>query len=405
MARQSNYSWKKPWAFADLASMRRSVTSSEIYRRLGILERHSQFEKPYYFDDHQHNQFIYQGPGFSYQPYRMPTDGSYPFPAGKSPRGCKEMACLGGIIECGGCEPILYICAYPPITCRIVSDPTGAAQIYQMGDINAPEAVNAITPLVCLPEVNIPNAAYYEIEIECCGAAGEYEEGGANCCRAFVYPVGCPDACCEEFVLSGPDTVNPNATWTGVLVPACETFGISCGVVSNEECEGLSCLMNGTKSVSVSVPADACGSFTVTVTIPAIPAQNCPQRVSTKTVRINNTGQGGEWVLESSCEDDEGSGQCGIGGGCNYLCTYGNYRIGNSVSSIGQGWQHRVCVCCGCNTPTCDRPSQILGGWPGCGTACSPPSMCTGSCTCGMGCWEGVACFHGYGIWKWECEC
>ena len=107
-------------------------------------------------------------------------------------------------------------------------------------------------------------------------------------------------ACCEQFEIVGPDTVNAGSTWAGSITPPCP--GAECTVSSNAGCP-MTCTVNPDGStVSVPVGAKNCGSFTVTVTedtsTPQKQEDNCPGESASKTVRINdNSG----WIACGSC--------------------------------------------------------------------------------------------------------
>jgi hypothetical protein len=103
--------------------------------------------------------------------------------------------------------------------------------------------------------------------------------------------VDCED-CCRDTVISGAPTVNPDSPWVGSIYEPCP--GGTCEAVSNSGC-GLPCAINpfGTQA-TVAVGPDHCGSFTVTVT------DSCRENSFSAVVRINDLGQGGEWVKETS---------------------------------------------------------------------------------------------------------
>ena len=101
--------------------------------------------------------------------------------------------------------------------------------------------------------------------------------------------------CCKEFVVEGPTTINPGATWQGVVTPSCEDA--TCAVTSNSGCT-ISCEMNPNGSKVFAYPgASDCGSFKVTV---SYTEGGCDSQEAYQWVRINNTGQGGSWVEETT---------------------------------------------------------------------------------------------------------
>ena len=143
--------------------------------------------------------------------------------------------------------------------------------------------LGAVVVLVCLALTNL---------------AGGEECEQSNLPQDWSYP---PDWCCAFGVTADQATVDPGATATFTINSACP--GAACtGVESNTGASGFACSVNpeGT-TVTVGVPAAACGSFRVTVPNSATPG--CPERTaSSDWVRINNTGQGGVWAqVSSSC--------------------------------------------------------------------------------------------------------
>jgi len=111
-----------------------------------------------------------------------------------------------------------------------------------------------------------------------------------------VVEVALVDCCClcEGLTLTGSGTVNHNSIWSGTLTPACPNA--TCEVSSNSECEGFTCGVSALgNQVLINVPEDACGSFSVTVT------DGCERNTASFSVRINDSGQGGEWTVLSTC--------------------------------------------------------------------------------------------------------
>lgn len=126
-----------------------------------------------------------------------------------------------------------------------------------------------------------------EVTVTVSSAAGD-------CSDTRTFKLECP-ACCEEFVVTGADTVNPATTWVGGIDPPCP--GATCTVTNNSGCP-MTCEVNSAgTTVSVGVGLKNCGSFTVTVTedtsTPQKIEDNCPGESAAKTVRIN--GNGGFW--------------------------------------------------------------------------------------------------------------
>ncbi|MHA2069145.1 MAG: hypothetical protein ACXABY_32705 [Candidatus Thorarchaeota archaeon] len=129
--RQGSYSWKTPWAFEDFLTMRRTLTERYVYKKLGMLEKHSMWKKPYRRGfkggSHKVGELEYKPPGV-----RPPGGGGGGCPphCGRPPPppigGCTRFAALPTMIDCdGGIGTISAICAQGRLTGRVLSDPTG----------------------------------------------------------------------------------------------------------------------------------------------------------------------------------------------------------------------------------------------------------------------------------------
>lgn len=224
--------------------------------------------------------------------------------------------------------------------------------------------------------------------------------GPYDCEDSVEIPLKCDCPCGDSLALTGADTVNPAATWTGTITPACPE--VICSVESNSGCT-LSCSVSGDGTqVTVTPLATDCGSFTVTLTQPG-DDEECPP--ASKTVRINNTGQGGSWV-------SLGNTSCGTCGGCAGQpgidptpanCTEGKYQyafVGGAPSSV---------QCCANppHPPRCCDPvaycTDVCAGVAPCGVACS--DYCNdGNCNIPPGTWTGE-CKMTWTTYEWKCSC
>lgn len=221
----------------------------------------------------------------------------------------------------------------------------------------------------------------------CCDdeATGEFTlfyHGFLGCQGSIEVQVSC-DECCTDggTTLTGADTVAAGAVWTGTISPACD--GFECRVASNSECV-LGCEMNpGGSSVTVGVPAGACGSFTVSV---FDDKQGC-EAFANKTVRITD---GGAW---RNC-GNAGQGAFCTGPHC------GGTQQGPPVPGGQEGAEsHYLVVFCwgggmclnGNRTVTCDDGySEFVTTT---GYCCNGCQDCTNN-------WIALSA----GLWVWECS-
>lgn len=255
--------------------MRRHLTEREAYKRLGILEKHSSFKQPYKFRAHPLSELNYEFPGYPRIP--VGAGGDFPpWPDWGYGIPC-PLACNPSMLDCdGGCTFIACICGTPPLFAKIAWDDGGQA------------AIAGTTPTgvkVCTGDANATAVGEYPT------VGVEIHDGKGDKYVVEVALVDC-EGCCPDSGLSGPATVNPDAAWVGTVSEPCP--GGTCEAVSNSGC-AFPCAVNslGTQ-VTVAVGADDCGSFTVTLT------DSCEENSWSAEVRINNTGQGGEWVKETS---------------------------------------------------------------------------------------------------------
>jgi hypothetical protein len=224
--------------------------------------------------------------------------------------------------------------------------------------------------------------------------------------KIIYYGPGCTDsleatiidcACCKEFTITGDATVNPGVGWVGRIEPACPLA--TCEMLSNSECTpSCEVYANGSR-VLVTTAGSDCGSVTVTVSYEDEDENGNPcSGEASKTIRINDTGQGGSWEIYAANSADEcGAYHHGCGGNSYapyYLIDEGK-RVGGGAN-CGGNWARE---CLGCspnaelglqNTPPPENP-KALCDWP------SPFCPTNYYCSCTR--WGWVAC-------EWLCaEC
>jgi hypothetical protein len=221
-------------------------------------------------------------------------------------------------------------------------------------------------------------------------------EGVDNCTDTIEVVITDCDACCDEFALTGDDTVNAGETWTGTINPACA--GATCEVASNSGCT-LTCNVNEAGSqATVAVGGGDCGTFTVTVTEP----DGCEGDSAVKSVRIN--GGGGSWVRIGGA--DQVCGACPAGP---------NTRASGLVACVGRdGFKYgggTTCQfnnntehCYGCTPTQCPeaentRPDcPAYDGYQTCAEAGTDLSGCPGPTIQGCTRWN-------YSLCEWKCSC
>ena len=175
--------------------------------------------------------------------------------------------------------------------------------------------------------------------------------------------------------------------------------GAACTVTSNSGCAAnkFTCSLSadGLKA-SVVVGATACGSLDIAVTKAA--TASCAQYSASATVRINNTGQGGDWVLVEAYHPDlccSGCWQCTVLSG---NCITGQYRVGAWNNPYGN-WSSA----CNCQPlhPTCEKLADCT----------KAPGYCvTADCSTVMGGPYGnqhcsLCVWWSWGLWEWKCTC
>lgn len=378
--KQERFSWKKPWAFNDIHEMRKYITEREVYRKLKILERHSSFKKPYWnFGSHPHGELKYSWPGFpahERMPPWSPPDGPIEVPS-----GC-EIACIGGILNCktGGCDDITCICGFPFYEVIIIEDPTGGQATVVNGD----------RPQVCIPKDIVLDPSTYPVIV------AEVNDGIGQ--RTLVeFPlVDCLD-CCEDFTLTGADTVNPGATWSGTVDPRC----VNATAEAEDSC-GNPVAVTFADGVNVSFTAGGaqCGQIKVTVT--QTDEKGCNVFIATKGVRINNTGQGGGYGDQTNCCNNTPfcNTCCGVSDACSVGGCDGPRVAGAAVTIEVDGVWYRLGLGGGgdpdCSDPIYCRPCDTTG-FPNKG--CTPFHGCTGSCATSYE-YQWL-----YSVCTWSCAC
>lgn len=370
------WSGKKPYLVQDYRKMMQKKTQEEYYFHELHYDPMSELYRPYLYPDEV------EGFGWEYiAPPDVPWPGWDP-PFIYPPGGECQLACNPSMLDCdGGCTQIACICPAGLLEGRVVFDPTGG--LIQVAGYTHTSVI------VCL--MGDPGDLGQEYPSAVIAIFDGTTEVKVN-----VALVACLD-CCDEMTLTGDDTVNPGSTWTGTISPSCGD--LECSVVSNSGCS-LSCnVLAGGAQVTVAVGANDCGSFTVTVT--DVTDDSCVETAS-KTVRINNTGQGGAWVNidffagVNTCRNDCGGDPMRTStDGFTQNCIDGKYRVGAWNSAIG----NMSCWCCyACDTGcSADDPHPDK-----CATICldCPATDWCGECT---GTYRGN--YTTWGLWEWKCTC
>lgn len=355
--------------------MRRGLTEREVYKKLLVLEKHSSFKQPYKYQSHPIAELTYEYPGYPQWPI-PPGSGSYPdWPPGPNP-DC-EFACNPSMLDCsGGCTQVSCICG-PIAQATVESDPTGSAQVSIYGNY----AVVCINDSNC--DVGSSNEYPY-ILLKLTSVVGEIR-------TVEVAVVDCR-CCCEEFTLTGDDTVGNGlgATWTGTISPACP--GATAEVTSNSGCD-LTAIVNGAGSQVLVNTTGACGQMIVTVTGPD---GNCTAYSDSKGVRIAG-GSWGNWTL--CCQvGDLCDTCCGSDWLCN-LCGEGWTYTAAQIIETEDGQFYRLGEG-GVGDPTCagptgSRPCDSSGEYRSCA-----PIGATGD-----PCEENNVYTYNYSSCDWSCEC
>ena len=232
---------------------------------------------------------------------------------------------------------------------------------------------------------------------------------GPGCESCIDVTVTCPD-CCEQFTLSGPDTVAAGNNWVATISPACP--GLNCTdhvtVVSNSGCTGLTCSINAAGSqLTIGGTSGKCGQIDVTITKPQ-PGCDPDPVVASDSFRITGAGT---WkyltdsgnLCYSGCGGGDGTcggGHCNCGSIVDYPapCISEPYKYGTGAdlytgnNACRDSWT-RQCKgkadpsdCIDCTPPPC-----------GSAKSCTvPPPTCGGGAPCS-------AC--GYWVCEWKCTC
>ncbi len=311
------YSGKKPYLTHNYRTMMKKKTQEEYYSHELHQDPMSEMLKPYWAKPDVE--------GFGWE-YQAPPDMPWEPPGGWPPDeigGCLTLVCNPTMLDCeGGCSFIACICTSGGVGAGIVWDDTGGkAYIGGTTETGA---------FVCTQDATDVPDEYPTIGVLMSSGTGIY--------LVEVGVVGCAGCSCTNMTLTGADTVNPGATWTGTIGSdegACQNA--TCTVTSNSGCS-LTCVVSqdGTQ-VTVAVGATDCGSFTVEI--------SCGDESDSKSVRINDTGQGGGWAAVP--------GAVCHGAGCGFHCAFttfgdestefeGMFKCDYACSNVGAG-----CVCDG----------------------------------------------------------
>lgn len=413
------YSGKKPYLVHNYRTMMKKKTAEEYYFHELNLNPMSEQLKPYFYRPEVEG-FGYEGvapPGGT--PYDPPgEDPDNPGgPGGEDPGGGGDctLACNNSMLDCeGGCTTIICICGTP------FEGSAGEDSLRKRGqgglgasikwDATGDQAritgttINSVT--VCIPDVSdqlsSSGAEYPSIGIE-------IVDGKLDIQIVTVWIIDCRPTvdCCDAFSLTGSNTINPGGSWIGTISPPCP--GAACEVVSNSGCS-ITCIVDEAGSqVEVIPDPNDCGSFTVTVTEEGDIGDGCSAHSASKTVRINNTGQGGSWTTVGSPTNCTAGGTCcSVGSGSCDCAPIGGVPIGCTVdecryNGVGVG---TLCMCANdpacCTTPGSTRPCQTLCPNPcgqSCGTTC--PAV---SCNIPPGTWTGE-CQIQWNSQEWRCAC
>lgn len=374
MAQDGDEMWK-PYIYenADYGEVARKKSWDGEYarlRKLGVKGiQYSEFLKPYKpqtDDDDSHPPWEWTWPD---DPNDHPHIKIIPRPGGGGGNpgigDCGELGCSDTMVDCrGGCSTISCDCFVPPMVGKVLWDPTcGGVYIVNPAATTTKMPIGEfrVTPTdpvrVCL----VKNATI------CVPLIDEYSKfaliqvcDARNVCDLVkVHLLMCddPSYCCgyTGMTIDGDNTVDPGDTWTGDITPACPGATCTVGGFVPSCTGGLSCSVSSDGAqVHVAVADGTCGSFWVRIGN----AEECPGAY--KTVRINNTGQGGAWM---GCGEIE-----------YYLCNCWD----PACCAVHDWGYHKGQVCAGsgagtcgsgCGTLTCTDPygfslsHQICGSW------------------------------------------
>lgn len=182
---------------------------------------------------------------------------------------------------------------------------------------------------------------------------------GCNGCRTVTCTCccECPEDGCE---LTGSDTVAPGGTWVGTLDPCCKSWSkptIDSRIGNDDPSSTSGTISSDGCTVTVQVAADACGSFTVSL------SDDCGNTAS-KEVRVTS----GLWVSCSNSIIGCNVGySCTSPGNCDFGyraapkdCTYN----GNSCTAQTAVGVYLVQDCGSCCDPdhACDETNNTCSG-------------------------------------------
>lgn len=317
----------KPYLATDMDYLKQyKIKSWEDGDRSGDMqqEEYSELQKPYAYDEDIPDDYSYwewtENP-----PPELPPGGDIifgdPDPTNNpcnTEGDCKWAAIIGpAMLDCGDLG--LYMQAHVWIGCEVA--PWFAAFGSWGLDSHDPENVYLAS--------SGPISASVKVEDGASSGTSVLYYYGPGCTASMEIQVIC-SGCCEDLTISGDETVNQGATWTGTITPACP--GASCQVSSNSGCD-LSCNVNEEGSqVTVGVGGSDCGSFMVTVTDEK---GGCSESDSF-SVRINSGG----WTYCSATGYDCWSschcaGTFQISSSTWYNIVAGGYRVGTLYNKYG----------------------------------------------------------------------
>ena len=259
------------------------------------LSPYSELQKPYQDDRDEYPEWEWQWP----PPWPFVSLPGYGWPDPEPDPCSVEADCtwakLIGVdkMQCGDCETFtpLYVtlsCGLPPWYFALV--------LFELDTVHEDcyiERQNLINMTVCCEDA----AKSQEIVARFRGAM--------SCTAEVVIEVDC-DECCDAFTITGNATQNPGTVWVGEIDPPCRDA--TCEVVTNGTCPfNSTCrISDDGKTVWVYLDADDCGTAMLTVTGPTEDNEGVacdPLEEAVFGIRINDDGQGGEWVDLENSED------------------------------------------------------------------------------------------------------
>jgi hypothetical protein len=228
-----------------------------------------------------------------------------PNPCQEEDGNCGGAAILGpNVIDCP--DLVLYTQAHAYVGCTVA--PWWAA--FGSWEIDT----NGLDPELVYIASQSPISCTVKVEEQAGTDTVRLKYSAADCDTFIDISIDCQ--CCDIFTVTGNDTTNPGPpgdtrTYTATVSPACPNATPTLSSNSGCEAEFTDLAIDGDgATVTVEISENACGGFKITVTDAG---EDCESRVASKSVRINNTGQGGGWVSQG----EHGAAQgCG-GGSCN----------------------------------------------------------------------------------------